>query len=113
MTVFSFSLAGQFFDRGIGTQSRTLIAYEVEAGDRRFQALVGVDERAGPLGSVVFRVLVDGKETFKTTPLADHDAPQAIDVDLTGARFLILDTAFGDRGDVCDLADWVEARVIR
>jgi hypothetical protein len=108
-----FHLAGQYFDRGIGTQSRTLLAYQVEPGDRRLQALVGVDERAGSLGSVVFRVLIDGKERQRTPALGAHDAPQAIDVDLTGARFLILDTAFGDRGDVRDLADWVEARVIR
>ena len=45
-----FQLAGQTYDRGIGTQSRTLLAYRIEPGDRRFQALVGVDERAGPLG---------------------------------------------------------------
>ncbi len=59
-----FQLAGQTYDRGIGTQSRTLMAYRIEPGDRRFQALVGVDERAGPLGSVVFRVLIDGTGTI-------------------------------------------------
>ena len=36
-----------------------------------------------------------------------------VDVDLTGGRYLILATEFGDRGDVRDLADWVEARIIR
>ena len=73
-----FSLAGQTFDRGLGTQSRTLLAYRIEPGDRRFQALVGVDERAGPSGSVVFRVLVDKEERFKTThPLSHRDLPQA------------------------------------
>jgi hypothetical protein len=36
-----------------------------------------------------------------------------VDVDLVGARYLILATEFGDRGDVRDLADWVEARMIR
>ena len=91
----------------------TLLAYRIEPGDRRFQALVGVDERAGPLGSVVFRVLVDGKERFKTPPMTDHDPPRPIDVDLAGGKFLILATEFGDRGDVRDLADWVEARMIR
>jgi len=106
-------LAGQTYDRGIGTQSRTLLAYAIEPGDRRFQALVGVDERAGPLGSVVFRVLVDGAERFKTPPLTDRDVPRSIDVDLAGGKFLILVTEFGDRGNVRDLADWVEARLIR
>lgn len=94
-------------------QSTTFLAYKIEPGDRRFQGLVGVDDRAGPLGSVVFRVLVDGKERFKTPFLTDHDAPRSVDVDLTGGRFLILATEFGDRGDVRDLADWVEARIVR
>jgi hypothetical protein len=109
----AFQLAGRAYDHGIGTQSRTLLAYSIEPGDRRFQALVGVDERAGPLGSVVFRVLVDNVERFRSPPLADRDVPKSIDVDLSGGKFLILVTEFGDRGNVRDLADWVEARLIR
>ncbi len=108
-----FRLSGQLFDRGIGAQSRTLLAYRLEPGDLRFQALVGVDERAGPLGSVVFRVLVDNQERWKSPPMTDRDAPRAIDLDVSGGKFLILDTEFGDRGNVRDLADWVEARLIR
>jgi hypothetical protein len=108
-----FQLAGQIYDRGIGTQSRTLIAYRIEPGDRRFQAFVGVDERAGPLGSVVFRVLIDGAERCRSGPMTDRDAPKPVDVDLGKGEILILDTQFGDRGDVRDLADWVEARIIR
>jgi hypothetical protein len=108
-----FQLAGQTYDRGLGMQSTTLVAYRLQPGDRKFQAIVGVDERAGPLGSVVFRVLVDGNERFRTPPLTDHDSPKSIDVDVAGGKFVILATEFGDRGDVRDLADWVEARIIR
>ena len=46
-------------------------------------------------------------------PMTDHDPPRPVDVDLAGAKYLILATEFGDRGDVRDLADWVEARMIR
>ena len=106
-------LGGQPYDRGLGTQSRTLLAYRLDPRDRRFQAAVGLDDRAGPLGSVVFRVLVDGKERAITPPMTARDAPRTLDVDLTGARVLILATEFGDRGDVQDLADWIEARIIR
>jgi hypothetical protein len=106
-------LAGQSYDRGLGTQSRTLLAYRLAPGDARFQALVGLDDSAGPLGSVVFRVLVDGKERFVSPPMSVRDTPKPIDVDLTGAKFLILVTEFGERGEIRDLADWVEARIIR
>ncbi len=109
-----FQLAGQMYDRGIGTDSRTFLVYRIQPGDRRFQALVGVDERAGPLGSVVFRVLVDGKEQFRSkSPKASRDDPETIDIDISGGKNLILDTDFGDRGNVRDFADWVEARIIR
>jgi len=106
-------LAGQGYDRGLGTQSRTLLAYRLLPGDSRFQALVGLDDRAGPLGSVVFRVLVDGKERFVTPPMSVRDTPKPIDIDLAGAKVLILLTEFGERGEIRDLADWVEARIIR
>jgi hypothetical protein len=45
--------------------------------------------------------------------MTSRDVPKAIDVDIAGARVLILEVDFGDRGDVRDHADWVEARVIR
>jgi hypothetical protein len=106
-------LAGQSYDRGLGTQSRTLLAYRLSPADKQFQALVGLDDSAGPLGSVVFRVLVDGKERFVSPPMSVRDTPKSIDVELRGAKVLILATEFGERGDIRDLADWVEARVIR
>jgi len=108
-----FRLGGRTYDRGLGTESRTLLAYKLKPGDRRFQALVGVDERAGPLGSVVFRVLVDGQERFASPVMTFREPPKAVDVDLEDGKLLILITEFGDRGDARDLADWVEARIIR
>jgi hypothetical protein len=106
-------LGGQAYDRGIGTQSRTYLAYRIQQGDRRFQALIGVDERAGPLGSVVFRVFVDRQMRFESPPMTDRDPPKALDIDLAGGKILILVTDFGERGSVRDLADWAEARLIR
>ena len=108
-----FQLGGQVYERGLGTQSRTFLGYKLKPGDRRFQALVGVDERAGPLGNVVFRVLTDGQPQVTTPPMTSRDTPRAIDIDVSKAKLLILVTEFGERGDVRDLADWVEARIIR
>jgi hypothetical protein len=106
-------LSGQTFDRGLGTQSRTLLAYRLSPGDRRFQATVGLDETAGPLGNVVFRVLVDNRERFVSPPMSARDTPKVIDIDVSGAKIIILATEFGERGGVRDIADWAEARIIR
>jgi hypothetical protein len=106
-------LGGKIYDRGLGTQSRTYLAYRLEPGVKRLQALVGVDDRAGPLGSVVFRVVVDGAERFASPPMSVRDTPRAVDVDVTGAKSLVLITDFGERGEVRDHADWAEVRLIR
>lgn len=108
-----FRLGGQTYDRGLGTASRSFLAYRLQPRDERFQAQVGLDDRAGPLGNVVFRVLVDGKERFASPPMSVRDTPRPIDVTVAGGSVLILVTDFGDRGGVRDLADWAEARIVR
>ena len=106
-------LGGQTFDRGLGTQSRTLLAYRLDPKAKRFQSTVGLDDAAGPLGNVVFKVLVDGKLRFESPPMGVGDASKTVDVDLAGGKVLILITEFGERGDVQDSGDWAEARLIR
>ncbi len=106
-------LGGRAYDRGLGTESRTLLAYRLEPDDSRFQATVGVDDRAGPLASVVFKVVVDREVAFESPPMSAGDPPLTIDLPVAGARLLILMTEFGRRGSVRDFADWAEARVVR
>jgi hypothetical protein len=62
---------------------------------------------------VVFKVRVDGEIRYESPPMAAGEPPKLVNLDLTGAKFLILMTEFGERGDVQDHADWVEARIIR
>jgi len=106
-------LGGRAYDRGIGTQSRTLLLYKLDPAARRFQALVGLDDAAGPLGSVAFKVVLDGKVRYESPAMGAKEPPKAIDVDIAGGKVLVLITEFGERGDVQDGADWVEARIIR
>jgi hypothetical protein len=106
-------LAGRPYNRGLGMLPRTLVAYKIEPGDARFQALVGLDDRSGELASVVFRVLVDRNELFSIPPMTPRDPPLAIDVDIAGGNLLILIAEFAQRGDVHDHADWAQARIIR
>jgi NPCBM/NEW2 domain len=110
-------VGGNAYDRGLGTQSRTLLVYKIEPGSKRFQALVGLDDRAGPLGSVVFKVQVvqqaDRAIVFDSNVMTSGMPPKPVDIDLTGAKAVVLITEFGERGDVQDLADWIEARIIR
>ena len=106
-------VGGHAFDRGLGTQSRTVLVYKLEPGSKRFQAQIGLDDRAGPLGNVAFKVMVDRTMRFESPPMTSGEPAKVVDVDLAGAKLLILMTEFGERGDVQDHADWIEARIIR
>ena len=75
-------LGGRAFDRGIGTQSRTLLLYKLDPDARRFQATIGLDDGAGPLGSVAFKVLVDGKVRYESPAMGAKEPPKAVDVDV-------------------------------
>ena len=54
-------LAGSTYDKGIGLHSHSRLSYAVPRDCRRFEALVGLDDRAGRRGSGRIRVLADGK----------------------------------------------------
>lgn len=105
-------VGGIAFDRGLGTQSRTYLVYKLEPGAKRFQARIALDDQAGPLGNVVFRVQVDRAVRYESPPMAAGESARSIDVDVTGGKLIVLVTEYGERGDVQDLADWIEARII-
>lgn len=105
-------VGGRKTEHGLGMLPRTLAAYRVEPTDRRFQATIGLDDSAGEMASVVFRVLVDRKEAFASPPMTKNDAPVFVDIDLQKGKLLVLVAEFGERGDVHDSAIWADARII-
>jgi hypothetical protein len=110
---FPLRLAHAPFDRGLGMLPRTLVAYKLTGEDHAFQATIGLDDRAGERGSVVFRVMADGKDKYISPPLSKRDSPVFVNVDLAGVKLLILVAEFGEGGDVQDSADWIDARLVR
>src|SRR5262249_24393475 len=54
-------MAGNTFDKGIGLHSESRVTYDCGGKYRRFEALVGLDEKTGRKGSVRVSVQVDGK----------------------------------------------------
>ena len=107
------TVGGRVYPRGIGTQSRSLLAYPIAPGERLFRASVALDDASYPLGDVVVRVLVDAEERFASGPITSGSDPVPVEVDVTGGRFLILATEYGRGGGIRDYADWLEARLIR
>jgi hypothetical protein len=108
-------LAGSTYDKGLGVHSACRLTYDLAGGYQRFEALVGLDEETGRGGSVRIQVLVDGKPQ-NIAPDRDWTAREgalAVRVDLKGAKQLTLAVEFGERGDVQDDVDWVNARLVK
>jgi len=102
-------LNGHVYVHGIGTHALSEMIIDLYGSARRFEAVVGVDDESGEAGSVVFVVIVDGKEVFRSEVLHGGDSPKSISIDLTGAREMTL--LVEDAGDNIhyDHADWAGA----
>jgi hypothetical protein len=102
------SVRGRVFTHGIGAVSGTNVRYEIPASAGRFHATVGVDDAAGPEGSVTFRVALDDQAVWSSGVLGSDDPAENVDVPLGKAKSLSLIVDYGPDGDVNDLADWCE-----
>ena len=104
---------GRLFLKGLGVHSAARLTYALDQPYRRFQAELGIDDSTAGRGSVLFRVFVDGHERYASGPVRGGDAPLPVSIDLAGAKRLDLVVDFGERGDVLDHADWLDARLIK
>ena len=107
------------FRRGIGVHSESRLTFAIEPGDRIFQSWIGLDSSARPrnndpdLGSVVFRVLVDGAERFHSRDVNWSARPRWIEVPLEGGKELELVVEMGKSLHILDRANWGDARILR
>jgi NPCBM/NEW2 domain len=106
---------GAVFRKGIGMPSTSRLAYDV-AGYRRLEAEIGVDAEAGLSGSVVFKVLLETqagqwKAAYESPVVRGGDGPIPVSVELKNAGRMALLIDFAERGDECDYADWLYARL--
>lgn len=106
-------LNGRRFKKGLGVHSRTEIIYDLDGSYERFAATIGIDDIVRPAGSVVFRVIGDGRVLFESGDLTGRDESQAIRVDVVGIKILALLVDYGEGLDLSDHADWADARLIR
>jgi hypothetical protein len=107
------SLGGQAYEHGLGMHSQSTLTYEIGKRFAQLAATIGIDDEVRPLGSVVFRVLADGKEVFNSGNVTGHDAPRDILVPIQGAATVQLVVDFGENLDIGDHADWANIRLIK
>jgi hypothetical protein len=101
----------QTFDQGIGAQSGTSLAYELDGDAEQFVAILALDSPPGIAGDCEFVVLADGQEVIRRH-LKSEDEPAPVRVPLKGARQLELRVDYGSNLDFGDHANWCDAHLV-
>jgi alpha-galactosidase len=105
------TIAGQQFERGLGTHASSTLELDLGRRFERFAASVGVDDEVLPNdGSIEFQLLGDGKPLWTSGLMRSGDAPKPVDVSLKGIQRLVLQVNDSGNGINYDHADWVDAK---
>jgi len=102
------TLQGKVY-KGVGTHADSKMTLSLKGKAKSFKALVGVDDEATSAGSVIFRIVADGKEVYKSPVMRKGNKPAKIDIKLSGVDMLTLEALSAGDGVSNDHADWAEA----
>ncbi|MBM80988.1 MAG: hypothetical protein CMJ78_10400 [Planctomycetaceae bacterium] len=107
-------LGGRRYSKGLGVQSRSELHFDLDGKFSAFRATIGIDDAAQGKGSVVFRILVDGKVAYESGLMTGKSAPVDVPaVKLEEAQTITLTVDYGEYGDILDYANWCDAILIR
>ena len=106
------TVAGRRFERGFGVHSYCRLEFETGGRYSLFIASAGIDDETGGRGSVVFRVLGDGRELY-SSGLVKAGRLVKIRVKVEGVSVLALVVDYGGDDDLGDHADWCDPKLIR
>ncbi len=117
------TITGQVFPDGLTTRSGTVLFLRLDGGSTTFSATIGVDDNLPPAppprgnrgaaaapGSIVFRIIGDGRELFLSDPKRAGGPPEAITVDTRGVKTLALQTRMLGNNARAVNADWALAQ---
>ena len=98
--------------RGLGSHAPGEILIELDGVYTEFEAEVGLQWQDSEQGSVIFKVVVDGKEVFDSGVMRKHDPARKVSIPLKGADELRLVVTDARDGITCDCANWADARLV-
>lgn len=107
-------LGGSTYDKGVGLHADSRITYALVGKYRRFDALIGLDDRDGREGTVRVRVLLDGKPVeLGKTEWTRADKAVRISVDIAEAKEMTIVVESTGKGPIQGVVNVVEARLIQ
>jgi len=99
------------YAKGLGSHANGEIRVDLAGEYETFEAEVGVLPEVKGKGSVIFKVLVDGRERFNSGVMRGGQPAKKVKVDVRGAAELALVGADAGDGIAYDVANWAEARL--
>ena len=88
--------------------------FELNGRFKEFHSDAGIASRMGSRGSVIFVVMGDKKELFRSGIRTGADAmPLEISIPVSGVKLLTLQVTNAGDLDLGDAANWGSARVVR
>lgn len=103
---------GRLYEKSLYAQAETDIVYEVPEGYTHFVAAAGLGSKS-EVSSVVFRVIVDGVEKYRSDVYRHPRPVLPVVVDIRGAKEIRLATEDAGDGVYQDYAWWGEARLVK
>ncbi|MCA8918119.1 MAG: NPCBM/NEW2 domain-containing protein [Planctomycetes bacterium] len=109
----ALSIRGKVYAKGLGVHAISKVTFDLNRGYKRFLCDIGVDDSAGDLASVEFKVYADGKLVFESGVLRRTTDVKNIDIDVLNVSELVLEVTAADNADIQDRANWANAKVVR
>jgi alpha-galactosidase len=106
------SIGGRKFEHGVGTHANSVLWIDLAGGSERFLASVGVDDAAGGPATLSFKIVGDGRMLWTSGVMKPGDPAKAVDLDLRGVKYLLLNVSDAGDGVNFDHANWAEARFL-
>lgn len=107
---------GSLYPRGLGMHANSRVAYALDKPYKQLQAELAIDASAGDRGSVTFVVATiagGAPEVVYESPIVrGGQAPLSMNVDISGAKIIVLAVKSADRGTELDRANWLNVRLI-
>ena len=103
----------QRFFNSLGVTSGMSLTWQLDGAYSGFHSRFGIDDSAAN-GAAVFVIRVDGQERYRSPAKASGEPAGFTGlIDVSGAKTLTLAVEYGPRGDLHDVANWLDPVLIR
>ena len=106
-------MRGRTFAKGLGVHALSKLQYALRKGYSKLVATLGIDDSAGDLASVEFKVYADGKLLYESGVVRRSSQPIEINLDVLNVNELTLEVTAADNADIQDRANWGNIKVVR